>query len=194
MLGATFTEEQGEIRFSMARRPRPPCRTRSLTKVGPNATVQSSDTFILDNRNQSMERTIVLWSKCRAHPSHLHFPPYHVERICQRLRSRAYSVPTQTIDIRLQPTEASILRKQLTSEGAAGQLADDRGLIRRRDYAPECFVGGKVNAHVWGHTHRCGYHATIECPNPALFSHDFDRHPPHREVFRRPCGMLSCAW
>jgi hypothetical protein len=85
MLGATFTDKQSQIRISMCRGGRAPFRTRSLTKVSPNATVQSTDTFVLEDRNQSMESTVVLRSKCRAHSSHLHFPPQHVERIRQRL-------------------------------------------------------------------------------------------------------------
>ena len=86
-----------------------------------------------------------------------------------------------------------ILGKRLTSEGAAGQLANDRVLIWGRDCPSQGFVCGKVNAHVWGHTHCCGYHPTVECQNAAFFPHDFESHPPHREVFRRPGGMLSCV-
>ena len=87
--------------------------------------------------------------------------------------------------------ETMARRKQLTSEGAAGQLANDRGFIWRRDYAPQGFVGCKVNPHIWGHTHSGGYHATIKRSNAAFFPHDFEGHPQHCEVFGRPSGVLS---
>ena len=84
-----------------------------------------------------------------------------------------------------------ILGIRLTSERAASQLADDRGILRGRNYPSQGFVRCKINTHIRSYAHCRGYHTTIEGEKTAFFSHDFERHPPHSEVFGRPSGMLS---
>lgn len=92
-----------------------------LTKVRPNPTVQSTETFIPRDRNKSVQGSVVLWSKGRPHSPHLHFPPYHVERICQRLRNRPCSVAKQTIGIRSQHTE--LRSSEINSPARAPQVS-----------------------------------------------------------------------
>ena len=139
-----------------------------------------------------MQRAIVLRSQSRTHPSNLHFPSQNVERVRQRLRNRACSVPEQTIGIRRHSVRCTLtLGERLTGEGTAGQLADDGGLIRGRDHPSQRFVRGEVDAYVWGHTHRRGHHPTIQGQDATFFPHHFERHPPHREVFGGPGGMFG---
>jgi hypothetical protein len=193
MLGATFTDEQTRNRFSVVRDAR-----ELRSKHG-----HSQRLAQIPRYSPATPSFLTITTRaCRA-PLYCGPSAVPIPRTCifRRNTSKGYVSVCEIAPIRSRVDswdqvtvyETLTLGKRLTGEGAAGQFADDSVLIRGRDCTPQGFVGCKVDAHVGGNTHCCGYHATIEGQDTAFFPHDFERHSPHGEVFGGPSGMFSCV-